>query len=89
MLVPRGKQPITRPACPAEPCTNLQPYTCSKNGTWSATTLSSAKITLADPSIPQKALAVARQGRYSDLGDFDDYLSDASIDWLRNPQVVV
>ncbi|GAA5864513.1 hypothetical protein JCM3774_005151 [Rhodotorula dairenensis] len=73
----------------AAPEAALLPYTCSKSGTWSATTLSFAKISLVDSSIPEKALAVARQGRYADLGDFDDYLSDASVDWLRNPQIAV
>ncbi|GAA5980074.1 hypothetical protein JCM10908_001523 [Rhodotorula pacifica] len=73
----------------ASPEPALIPYTSSKNGTWSPTTLSSVKISLTDASIPQKALSAARQGRYAELGDFDDYLSDAGVDWLRNPQITV
>lgn len=68
---------------------SLQPYTASKSGAWQQTTLSSAKISLADPSTPSKALEAARRGRSAELGDFDDHLADASIDWLRNPRVQV
>ncbi|KWU43628.1 UPF0172-domain-containing protein [Rhodotorula sp. JG-1b] len=73
----------------ASPEPALIPYTCSKTGTWTATTLASAKISPSDSSIPQKAFSAARKGRYAELGDFDDHLSDSSVDWLRNPRVAL
>ncbi|BGP21672.1 uncharacterized conserved protein encodedby sequence overlapping the COX4 gene [Rhodotorula toruloides] len=61
----------------------------SPSASWQPTTLSSARISLADPSAPTKALEQVRQGRHKLLGDFDEHLEDVGVDWLRNAAVAV
>ncbi|KAK4332360.1 Uncharacterized protein family UPF0172 [Rhodotorula toruloides] len=61
----------------------------SPSAAWQPTTLSSARISLADPSAPTKALEQVRQGRHKLLGDFDEHLEDVRVDWLRNAAVSV
>ncbi|TNY21059.1 hypothetical protein DMC30DRAFT_416358 [Rhodotorula diobovata] len=57
--------------------------------TWQSSTLSSAKLTLSDPSIPTKALAAVRAGQPGLVGDFDAHLEDVTVDWLRNARIAV
>lgn len=68
-----------------------QPYLPPKSPSafWQSTTLSSARISLADPSSPTKALEQVRQGRHRLLGDFDEHLEDVRVDWLRNAAVSI
>ncbi|GAA5894398.1 hypothetical protein JCM5296_005156 [Sporobolomyces johnsonii] len=64
------------------------PYLPSASS-WSPCSLSSANLTLSDPSIPSVALSHVKSGRHSLLGDFDEHLEDVKVDWLRNAQVVL
>ncbi|GAA5857194.1 hypothetical protein JCM8547_009363 [Rhodosporidiobolus lusitaniae] len=59
------------------------------SSTWKPTTLSSANITLSDPSSPAKALEQVKLNRHTFLGDFDEHLADVKVDWLRNASVVL
>ncbi|BGP12813.1 hypothetical protein JCM10213_008074 [Rhodosporidiobolus nylandii] len=59
----------------------------STSSSWKPATLSAANVTLSDSSAPSKALDQIKARRHHTLGDFDDHLSDASVDWLRNAGV--
>lgn len=76
---------------PSDHCLRPQPYLPPKSpsAAWQPTTLSSARISLADSSAPTKALEQVRQGRHKLLGDFDEHLEDVRVDWLRNAAVSV
>ncbi|GAA5941102.1 hypothetical protein JCM3775_001306 [Rhodotorula graminis] len=56
---------------------------------WQPSSLSSAKLTLADPASPTKALAAVREGQHRLVGDFDAHLEDVTVDWLRNARISV
>lgn len=76
-----------------------KPFTSNlgKASTWHAQALivggttgstSSALFRLADPQSPTRALKAVRDARlHRELGDFDDHLEDASIDWLKNQHI--
>ncbi|GAA5904235.1 hypothetical protein JCM6882_003175 [Rhodosporidiobolus microsporus] len=57
------------------------------SSSWKPTTLSAANVTLSDASAPQKALEQVKARRHPSLGDFDEHLSDPTVDWLRNAGV--
>ncbi|GAA5832291.1 hypothetical protein JCM11251_004309 [Rhodosporidiobolus azoricus] len=56
----------------------------SSSSSWKSFSLSAANISLSDASAPQKALEQVKAKRHASLGDFDEHLSDATVDWLRN-----
>lgn len=81
---------FTRSQASAHAFPLLQPHlpSSSKPSTsWQPASLASAKLTLSDPSAPQKALEQVRAGRHAALGDFDEHLEDVRVDWLRNAGV--
>jgi len=56
---------------------------------WQPSSLSSAKLSLADPASPTKTLAAVREGQHRLVGDFDAHLEDVTVDWLRNARISV
>lgn len=55
----------------------------------SSSSSSSPTFVLSSPDLPTKALAAIREGRYKDVGDFDDHLEDIGADWLENREVMI
>lgn len=49
----------------------------------------SSKFSLTDPTIVPRAREQARAGKHKQLGDFDEYLEDVTIDWLNNKGIAV
>ncbi|GAA5918863.1 hypothetical protein JCM1841_002779 [Sporobolomyces salmonicolor] len=66
----------------------ILPYLPSASS-WVPSNVSSAHLSLSDPSIPSVALSHVKSGRHALLGDFDEHLEDVKVDWLRNAQVVL
>ncbi|GAA6058683.1 hypothetical protein JCM10212_003371 [Sporobolomyces blumeae] len=60
------------------------PY-LSSSSTWSHST--STALSISDPSTLATAQSLIEAGRHELVGDFDDHLEDAPVDWLENAQL--